>query len=36
MRLRYSLDLKSDIRTMTFFGQNAAAMVATPSTIFST
>ena len=36
MRLRYSFDLKSDRRTITFFGQKAAAMVATPSTIFST
>ncbi|CSB67455.1 Uncharacterised protein [Vibrio cholerae] len=27
----YSFDLKSDIRTITRFGQNAAAMVAIPS-----
>ena len=32
----YSLDLKSDRRTMTGFGQKAAAMVATPSASFST
>ena len=32
----YSLDLKSDSRTITFFGKNAAAIVATPSTIFCT
>ena len=31
MRLAYSLDLKSDIRTITGWGANAAAMVATPS-----
>jgi hypothetical protein len=36
MRLRYSFDLKSERRTITFFGQNAAAIVATPSAIFST
>src|SRR5690606_26764504 len=31
IRLAYSLDLKSDRRTMTFFGQKAAARVLTPS-----
>ena len=30
-RLAYSLDLKSDIRTMTGYGANAAASIATPS-----
>jgi len=34
--LKYSLDLKSERRTMTGFGQKAAAMVDTPSTSFST
>jgi len=32
----YSFDLKSDKRTITGFGQKAAAMVATPSVSFST
>ena len=31
IRLAYSLDLKSDMRTITGCGANAAAMVATPS-----
>jgi hypothetical protein len=32
----YSFDLKSDRRTITGFGQNAAAMVAMPSASLST
>ncbi len=35
-RAAYSLDLKSERRTMTGFGQNAAAIVAMPSASLST
>ncbi len=36
MSFLYSLDLKSDRRTMTGLGQNDAAMVAMPSASLST